>query len=49
MIHHIIARVPEEFEIIVVGANPLFSGAPQRYIQENPAGGGLVAGICAAK
>lgn len=49
LIHHILASVPEEFEIIVVGVNPLFSGALQRYIQENPAGGGLVAGICAAK
>ncbi|MCX6438873.1 MAG: hypothetical protein NT101_02465 [Actinobacteria bacterium] len=49
MIHHILAGVAKEFEIIVVGANPLFSGAPQRYIQENPGGGGLVAGISGAK
>lgn len=35
--------------IIVVGADSLFPQAPYRYIQENPGGGGLVAGICAAK
>jgi hypothetical protein len=35
--------------IIVMRANPLFPQAPYRYIQENPVGGGLLAGISAAK
>jgi len=35
--------------IIVVGADSLFPQAPYRYIQENPGGGRLVAGISAAK
>ena len=34
--------------IIVVGADSLFPQAPYRYIQENPVGGGPVAGIAAA-
>ena len=48
LIHHILASVPEEFEIIVVGADPFFSGAPYRCVQESPVGGGPVAGIAAA-
>jgi molybdopterin-guanine dinucleotide biosynthesis protein A len=32
----------------VVGADPLFNGAPYRCVQENPVGGGPVAGIAAA-
>ena len=48
LIHHILASVPEEFEIIVVGADPLFSETPYRCVQENPVGGGPVAGIAAA-
>jgi hypothetical protein len=35
--------------IIVVGADSLFPQAPYRYIQENPVGAGLLAGISAAK
>ena len=48
LIHHVLASIPSEFEIIVVGADPLFSGAPYTCVQENPIGGGPVAGISAA-
>ncbi len=48
LIHHILTGIPKEFEIIVVGADPLFTPASYRCIQENPVGGGPVAGIAAA-
>lgn len=48
LIHHILAGIPKEFEIIIVGADPLFTPASYRYVQESPAGGGPVAGIAAA-
>jgi hypothetical protein len=48
LIHHVLTGIPSEFEIIVVGADPLFSGAPYTCVQENPIGGGPVAGISAA-
>jgi molybdopterin-guanine dinucleotide biosynthesis protein A len=44
----VLASIPNEFEIIVVGADPLFLGAPYTCVQENPIGGGPVAGISAA-
>jgi hypothetical protein len=44
----VLASIPSEFEIIVVGADPLFSGAPYTCVQEDPIGGGPVAGISAA-
>lgn len=48
LIHHILAGIPKEFEIIIVGADPLFTPASYRCVQESPAGGGPVAGIAAA-
>ena len=48
LIHHILTGIPKEFEIIVVGADPLFTPASYRCVQESPAGGGPVAGIAAA-
>ena len=48
LIHHILTGIPKEFEIIIVGADPLFTPASYRCIQENPVGGGPVAGIAAA-
>ena len=48
LIHHILTSIPQEFEIIIVGADPLFDGASYRCVQENPVGGGPVAGIAAA-
>lgn len=48
LIHHILTGIPKEFEIIIVGADPLFTPASYRCVQENPAGGGPVAGIAAA-
>jgi molybdopterin-guanine dinucleotide biosynthesis protein A len=48
LIHHILTGIPKEFEIIIVGADPLFTPAFYRCIQENPVGGGPVAGISAA-
>jgi molybdopterin-guanine dinucleotide biosynthesis protein A len=48
LIHHILAGIPKEFEIIIVGADPLFTLASYRCVQESPAGGGPVAGIAAA-
>ena len=48
LIHHILTGIPKEFEIIIVGADPLFTPAFYRCIQENPVGGGPVAGIAAA-
>ncbi len=48
LIEHILASIPTEFEIIVVGSDPEFNGATYRRIQEQPKGGGPVAGIAAA-
>ena len=48
LIHHILTGIPKEFEIIIVGADPLFTPASYRCVQENPVGGGPVAGIAAA-
>ena len=48
LIHHILTGIPKEFEIIIVGADPLFTPASYRCVQESPAGGGPVAGIAAA-
>ena len=48
LIHHILTGIPKEFEIIIVGADPLFTLASYRCVQENPVGGGPVAGIAAA-
>ena len=48
LIHHSLTGIPKEFEIIIVGADPLFTPASYRCIQESPAGGGPVAGIAAA-
>ena len=48
LIHHILTCIPKEFEIIIVGADPLFTPASYRCVQESPAGGGPVAGIAAA-
>ncbi len=48
LIHHILMGIPKEFEIIIVGADPLFTPASYRCVQESPAGGGPVAGIAAA-
>ena len=48
LIHHILAGIPKEFEIIIVGTDPLFTPASYRCVQESPAGGGPVAGIAAA-
>jgi molybdopterin-guanine dinucleotide biosynthesis protein A len=47
LIHHILTSIPNEFEIIIVGADPHFSEVPYRCVQENPGGGGPVAGIAA--
>jgi molybdopterin-guanine dinucleotide biosynthesis protein A len=48
LIHYILTGIPKEFEIIIVGADPLFTLASYRCVQENPVGGGPVAGIAAA-
>jgi len=48
LIQHILASIPKEFEIIIVGADPLFADTPYRCVQESPVGGGPVAGIGAA-
>ena len=48
LIHHILTGIPKEFEIIIVGTDPLFTPASYRCVQENPVGGGPVAGIAAA-
>ena len=48
LIHHILTGIPKEFEIIVVGADPLFPEIAYRCVRENPVGGGPVAGIAAA-
>ena len=48
LIHHVLTGIPKEFEIVIVGADPLFTPASYRCIQENPVGGGPVAGIAAA-
>ena len=48
LIHHTLTGIPKEFEIIIVGADPLFTLASYRCVQENPVGGGPVAGIAAA-
>lgn len=48
LIHHILMGIPKEFEIIIVGADPLFTPASYRCVQESPVGGGPVAGIAAA-
>ncbi len=48
LIHHILAGIPKEFEIIIVGADPLFTPASYRCVQESPPSGGPVAGIAAA-
>ena len=48
LIHHILTGIPKEFEIIIVGADPVFTPASYRCLQENPVGGGPVAGIAAA-
>ena len=48
LIHHILTGIPKEFEIIIVGADPLFTLASYRCVLENPVGGGPVAGIAAA-
>ncbi len=48
LVHHVLAGIPDEFEIIVVGPDPQFADAPYACVQENPVGGGPVAGICAA-
>ena len=48
LIHHILTGIPKEFEIIIVGADPLFTQASYRCVKESPAGGGPVAGIAAA-
>jgi molybdopterin-guanine dinucleotide biosynthesis protein A len=48
LIHHVLAGIPQEFEIIVVGPDPLFSDVSYTCLQENPIGGGPVAGIAAA-
>ena len=48
MIHHVLSGIPREFQIIVVGSDPLFTDVTYRCIRENPIGGGPVAGIAAA-
>ena len=48
LIHHVLTGIPNEFDIIVVGPNPLLNDVTYRCIQENPIGGGPVAGIAAA-
>ncbi len=48
LIHHVLGGIPQEFEIIVVGPDPLFSDLTYQCTQEEPTGGGPVAGIAAA-
>ena len=48
LIHHILTGIPKEFEIIIVGADPLFTPASYHCVHESPVGGGPVAGIAAA-
>ena len=48
LIHHIFASVPKDFQLIVVGPDPLITSATYTCIQEHPQGGGPVAGISAA-
>ncbi len=39
LIHHILTGIAKEFEIVIVGADPLFTPASYRCVQENPVGG----------
>ena len=48
LIQHVLSDIPSEFEIIIVGPNPHISEVNYQCIQEDPAGGGPVAGIAAA-
>ena len=48
LIRHVLSQIPQEFAVIVVGPDPQFSDITYRVIQEDPIGGGPVAGIAAA-
>jgi molybdopterin-guanine dinucleotide biosynthesis protein A len=48
LIHHVLTGIPKEFEIVIVGADPLFTPASYYCVHESPVGGGPVAGIAAA-
>ena len=48
IIEYVLSSIPIDFQIIVVGPDPLFSEVSYECIQENPRGGGPVAGIAAA-
>lgn len=45
LIERILTSIPSEFETIVVGPNPMILNAEYRTVQENPIGGGPVAGF----
>ena len=45
LIARILSSIPAEFEIIVVGADPVVQGVRYVCVQENPLGGGPVAGF----
>lgn len=45
LIARILASIPAEFEIIVVGSNPKIKAATYLCVQESPVGGGPVAGF----
>ena len=45
LIARILTSIPDEFEIIVVGPDPVVQGVRYICVQENPLGGGPVAGF----
>jgi len=45
LIERIFTTIPPEFEVIVVGQDPLVAGFAYRVVQENPVGSGPVAGF----
>ena len=45
LIARILTSIPDEFEIIVVGPDPVVQGVRYHCVQENPLGGGPVAGF----
>ena len=45
LIERILASIPSEFETVIVGPDPMVSNADYRTVQEDPIGGGPVAGF----
>jgi molybdopterin-guanine dinucleotide biosynthesis protein A len=48
IIDYVLSNIPKKFRIIVVGPDPLLSGAQYKCVREAPLSGGPVAGVCAA-